>query len=108
MIGTIFCHLSSAFPLCLDVKDPVGVAFVSFVRDLNSQTANAAHIFQYYLERHIEVDGDHHSHLAYEMTNQLCGDNAEYWKEATDAVTDALNTRIKLWDAIVSHLNNQN
>ncbi len=85
-------------------EDLIPGMFISFVRDLNKHTTNSATIFQYYLERHIEVDGDHHSHLAYEMTKHLCGDNTEYWKEATDAVTDALNARINLWDSIVSRL----
>jgi hypothetical protein len=46
------------------------------------------------------VDGDHHAHLAYEMTSSLCGDDADKWHEATIAVKTALQNRIQLWDGI--------
>ena len=82
-------------------EDLIPGMFLSFVKDINKQTADKASIFQYYLERHIEVDGEHHSHLACQMTEQLCGDDEQHWEEATTAVKSALNARIKLWDAIL-------
>ena len=88
-------------------EDLIPGMFVSFVRELNKQAADQAGIFQYYLERHIEVDGDHHSHLAYQMTEELCGDNEESWNEATIAVKSALAARISLWDAIVAGINSR-
>lgn len=51
-----------------------------------------------YLERHIEVDGDTHSHLAYAMTGRLC-DTEEKQEEALVAIREALEQRIRLWDA---------
>ena len=89
-------------------EDLIPGMFISFVRDLNKQTKDKVSIFQYYLERHIEVDGDHHSHLAYEMTEQLCGDNEQRWAEATLAVKAALNERIQLWDHILSTIRSAN
>ncbi|MBL7712300.1 MAG: DUF3050 domain-containing protein [Chitinophagaceae bacterium] len=85
-------------------EDLIPGMFVSFVRDLNGQTADRASVFQYYLERHIEVDGDHHSHLAYEMTEQLCGNDAAKWSEAQTAVEAALQARLQLWDAIQAEI----
>ncbi|MBX2905278.1 MAG: DUF3050 domain-containing protein [Taibaiella sp.] len=82
-------------------EDLIPGMFLSFVAELNKQGHNAD-IFQYYLERHIEVDGDHHSHLAYEMTAQLCGDDDSKWKEARAAVEQALHARVGLWDAILA------
>jgi hypothetical protein len=55
----------------------------------------------YYLERHIEVDGGHHSHLAMEMVTELCEDNDTKWKEASLASIKGLEKRIQLWDAIL-------
>lgn len=81
-------------------EDLIPGMFISFVKELNKTKPGSVGIFQYYLERHIEVDGDHHAHLAHEMTAQLCGDNAAYWEEAADAVKQALQARIHLWDAI--------
>lgn len=85
-------------------EDLIPGMFVSFVRDLNDQTSDRASVFQYYLERHIEVDGDHHSHLAYEMTELLCGDDADKWEQAQQAVAAALKARLQLWDAILAHI----
>ena len=78
--------------------------FLSFVDELNKQTNYQVSTFQYYLERHIEVDGGHHSLLAYEMTEQLCADNSQYWSEATNAVKEALRARIALWNHIHEHI----
>lgn len=86
-------------------EDLIPGMFISFVKELNKQTSHKVGTFLYYLERHIEVDGDHHSHLAYEMTEQLCGSNEPYWQEATIAVKNALAARIQLWDAILTEVN---
>lgn len=81
-------------------EDLIPQMFMSFVNDIHTQTPEKISIFKYYLERHIEVDGDHHAHLAYEMTSNLCGNDAAKWQEATEAVKAALQNRILLWDAI--------
>jgi hypothetical protein len=61
--------------------------------------------FKYYIERHIEVDGGHHSHLALEMVAELCGDDASKWADATSASLKALEMRSLLWDAINENSN---
>lgn len=81
-------------------EDLIPGMFLSFVAELNKQTNYKVSTFQYYLERHIEVDGEHHSKLAYEMTEQLCSDNPKHWAEAAIAVKGALQARIVLWDYI--------
>jgi len=86
-------------------EDLIPGMFISFVNELNKQTDNKISILKYYLERHIEVDGDHHSHLAYQMTEELCGDDSKKWEQATISVKDALRQRIKLWDFILHRIN---
>jgi len=81
-------------------EDLIPGMFISFVRELHEQEPESIDVFKYYLERHIEVDGDHHSHLAYEMTTSLCGNDENKWQEASKAVTTALRQRINLWDCI--------
>jgi hypothetical protein len=83
-------------------EDLIPGMFISFVNELNKQTENKLNILKYYLERHIEVDGDHHSHLGYEMTASLCGADTHKWEEATVAIKEALTCRIALWDAILT------
>lgn len=82
-------------------EDLIPGMFISFVKELAAQTANKVDILKYYLERHIEVDGDHHSHLAYAMTEELCGDDQGKWEEATIAVKQSLMQRIELWNSIL-------
>lgn len=72
--------------------------FLTIVNDLNKKFPDQISLFKYYLDRHIEVDGDHHSHLALAMTSELCGENESYWKDAEAATITSLQKRIELWD----------
>jgi len=83
-------------------EDLIPAMFTNMVKEFNQQIPGKVDVLLYYLERHIEVDGDHHSQLAYQMTADLCGDNEEHWAEATKAVKKALQARIDLWDGILA------
>jgi hypothetical protein len=82
-------------------EDLIPGMFISMVKELNAQLPGKVSTLLYYLERHIEVDGDHHSRLAYQMTADLCGDDDAKWNEATQAVKEALKARIAFWDGIL-------
>jgi hypothetical protein len=71
--------------------------FIALVNDLNRNFPNEIGAFKYYLDRHIEIDGGHHSHLALRMTENLCGNDAEKWQEAQSAVELSLKMRHLLW-----------
>ncbi len=79
-------------------EDLIPNMFHAIINDLNDTTAEGISIFKYYLDRHIEVDGDHHSPLALQMTANLCGTDEQKWKEVVDATLVALQSRIALWD----------
>ena len=70
-------------------------------QDLSAERARSFDIFTYYLERHIEVDGGHHSHLAMAMLEELCGIDDAKWEAAARCAGLALEARIKLWDGVV-------
>lgn len=81
-------------------EDLIPDMFLSLIQELKVQFPDKLDILQYYIERHIEVDGGHHSQLAYEMTGELCGNEKNKWDEATHYVKEALQARIALWNAI--------
>lgn len=79
-------------------EDLIPNMFLTMVNDLNQKFPDQISLFKYYLDRHIEVDGDHHSHLSLEMTAELCGSNEAYWLAAEEMSMESLRKRIKLWD----------
>ncbi len=85
-------------------EDLIPDMFISLIKELKVQFPDKVDIFQYYIERHIEVDGGHHADLAHQMTMELCGDDQQKWKEATEAVAQALKVRIVLWDSILERI----
>lgn len=81
-------------------EDLIPGMFISIINDLHKKFPDSLSIFKYYLERHIEVDGDHHSQLALQMTANLCGDDEQNWLEAEQVIRQALQKRIDLWDGV--------
>eukprot|EP00966_Prymnesium_polylepis_P320766 7377138-Prymnesium_polylepis.2 len=76
----------------------------------NDASLTTFSIFRYYLERHIELDGDDHGPLAIALVERLCGtDGADdptraTWKHAEVAVRGAFERRITLWDAVFARI----
>lgn len=85
-------------------EDLIPSIFIEMVKEIGRQFPGKVDVLNYYLERHIEVDGDHHSQLAYRMTAELCGADAEKWREAREAADAALNARLSLWDGILRNI----
>lgn len=85
-------------------EDLIPNMFFSMVNDLNSTQPKKVSIFKYYLERHIEVDGDHHSHLALSMTEKLCEKDETFWADVEETTKIALQNRINLWDAAYAEI----
>ncbi len=85
-------------------EDLIPGMFHSMINDINRNFPDSIAVFKYYLERHIEVDGDHHSHLALAMTEQLCGNDEKKWSEAKAETIASLQSRIKLWDGVYEEI----
>jgi hypothetical protein len=85
-------------------EDLIPDLFTEIVRDLNSKFEGRLSAFVYYLERHIEIDGDEHGPMAERMIRELCGNDQHRWREAERAAILALEARLKLWNAIAGSL----
>jgi hypothetical protein len=95
--GKLHC-LAAAFTF--GREDLIPDMFRALVHDLSAQNNNNLATFIWYLERHIEVDGEDHGPLSLRMVADLCGADEQKWHEAAEAAAQALVARIALWDSI--------
>ncbi len=84
-------------------EDLIPDMFLAMVKELNANGQNF-NTFIYYLERHIELDGDHHAGLSALMLSHVCGDDSSKWLAATKTAQEALLARIIFWDGIAALL----
>jgi hypothetical protein len=87
-------------------EDVIPDMFKSLLKLWSNGPAEVPH-FAYYLERHIELDGDSHGPWAQEMLMTLAGHRESAWREATAAAERAIIARMKLWDGVRAHLRNK-
>ena len=90
-------------------EDLIPDMFTSILRDMKTKSSHDAESIKklvYYFDRHIELDGDHHSHMSIQMIKELCGDDETKWNDAITISKIALQKRIDLWDGVLSEIMN--
>lgn len=88
-------------------EDLIPDMFHSIVTDINKKFPDKISKFKYYLDRHIEVDGGHHGHLAIKMLQNLCGNDKDKWQEAQQYSLKALQLRHRLWDGVLEDISKE-
>lgn len=108
-------HISNtmkfAFNFTTQASDAQVAAIFAFGREdiipgmfaglVNDHLAKQFSIFKFYLERHIELDGDDHGPMALRLVRIVCGSDAQKWHKATEAVNIALGMRVMIWQAVL-------
>lgn len=85
-------------------EDVIPEMFLQILKEIDPQNAQLKKL-RFYLERHIELDGDEHGPLSLKMIENLCGDNNQKWEEVTQVAIACIEKRIKFWTGIQQQIN---
>lgn len=96
------CAIASGFTY--GREDLLPGVFQKIVAQVNQELSGSASKFVYYLDRHIELDGDSHGPMAHRLLSHLCGDDDDKWQAAEDAAVRSLEARLLLWNGMLDAL----
>lgn len=97
-IGTQRPHvIAAAFAFGRETVIPV--MFTGLLDQLRDRDYSAP-TFEFYLNRHIEIDGEQHGPTALAMVEELCQNDPAKYAEAEIAALEAIRFRHQFWDAV--------
>lgn len=89
-------------------EDVIPTMFLGMLDHIPTTDATVFDDLRYYLQRHIDVDGDHHGPLALAMVEHLIADDQTKYEQALSAARSALEHRLALWDAVAKRIATNN
>lgn len=87
-------------------EDIIPDMFQVLVDELNERGQSADRL-TYYLNRHIELDGDEHGPLAEKLLAALCDGEPHKVREADEVAVTSLQSRILLWDGALTQIRSE-
>lgn len=92
------CRIASAFTF--GREDLLPDVFQRIVDELAQRPDCDLETFEFYLKRHVELDGGEHGPMAERLMESLCGTASLSWQSATESAIAALEARLILWNGI--------
>ena len=77
-------------------EDIIPEMFIEILEQIDPNQAKYKKL-RYYLDRHIELDGDEHGPMSLKMMDELCGNDQNKWSEVISTAQQALQARNNLW-----------
>jgi hypothetical protein len=93
----------AAASFCCGRETVIPSMFKRILNQINI-SATEAPKFHYYLERHIQVDGEEHGPMSENLVNYFCKNDPVLIHEAEQAAIEAIQARIQMFDRIESLL----
>ncbi|WP_437223724.1 DUF3050 domain-containing protein [Planctomicrobium sp. SH661] len=92
---------------CYGREDVIPAMFERLLMPL-AQANLGSQRFEYYLQRHIELDGNEHGPLSQRLVQALVGEIPDRANAAATAGERAIRLRIHLWDGILNQIEREN
>lgn len=77
--------------------------YKNILRSLGLNEQNCKKFF-YYLNRHVQLDGEDHGPRSKDIVTKLCEGNEYKLKEAEEAALLSIENRIKFWDGVLNDI----
>lgn len=94
------CYVASQF--FYGREDPIPDMFQRFIANIEKD--HECSLMKYYLQRHIDIDGDEHGPLAEKLLNELAAEQDPSYELILEGAINATSHRIRLWDGICDSL----